>query len=120
MGGKTLTHTRPGRRRMTLERLAYGYGLLEGPRVDAAGNLYFSDVPNGGVYRRSPDGAITVAVPKRRGVGGIALHADGGIVVSGRNICHVRDGHTRIVFAPDAPGLNDLFTDARGRIICGT
>src|SRR5438270_10768127 len=105
MGGKTLTHTRPGRRRMTLERLAYGYGLLEGPRVDAGGNLYFSDVPNGGVYRRALDGTITTAIPKRRGVGGIALHADGGLLVSGRDISHVRDGETPIVPAPAAvPG----------------
>ncbi len=105
---------------MTIETLAYGYGLIEGPRVDADGNLFFSDVPNGGVYRRSPDGEITVAIPKRRGVGGIALHADGGLVVSGRNICHVKDGETRIVFAPEAPGLNDLMADADGAVYCGT
>jgi xylono-1,5-lactonase len=105
---------------LELETLAHGYGLLEGPRVDADDNLYFSDVPNGGVYRRSPHGEITVAIPKRRGVGGIAIHADGGLVVGGRNICHVRNGETRIVFAPDAPGLNDLMTDAQGRVLCGT
>src|SRR5215467_9473794 len=77
---------------MRFETLAYGYGLIEGPRVDPAGNLCFSDVTNGGVFRRRPDGAIDVVVPKRRGVGGIALHADGGLVISGKNICHVRDG----------------------------
>ena len=60
-----------------LETLASGYGLLEGPRVDAADNLYFSDIPNGGVYCRSPKGEVTTVVPRRRGVGGIALHADG-------------------------------------------
>ena len=103
-----------------LEILTWGYSLVEGPRVDDDDNLYFSDVHNGGVYRRAPDGTIDVAVPKRRGVGGIALHADGGIVVTGRNVCHVRDGESRIVFAPEAPGLNDLFVDAAGRIICGT
>lgn len=103
-----------------LEMLASGYGLIEGPRVDSEDNLYFSDVPNGGVYRRSPDGEITVAVPKRRGVGGIALHADGGLVISGRNICHVRDGETRIVFDNDAPGFNDLMTDPQGRVVCGS
>lgn len=103
-----------------IETLCYGYGLIEGPRVDAEGNLYFSDVPNGGVYRRSPDGEITTAIAKRRGVGGIALHADGGLVVSGRNICHVRDGVTRIVFDPGAPGFNDIMTDAEGRVWCGT
>ena len=103
-----------------LEALAWGYGLIEGPRADDQGNLYFSDVPNGGVRRRSADGSIDVVVPKRRGVGGIALHADGGIVVSGRNIAHVKDGETRILFAPEAPGLNDLLADPRGRVICGT
>jgi D-xylonolactonase len=104
-----------------LELLASGYGLVEGPRVDAHGGLYFSDVHGGGVFHRSPDGRIEIAVPKRRGVGGIALHADGGIVCSGRNICHVRDGETRILFdPPDTPGFNDLFTDALGRVYAGS
>jgi len=103
-----------------LETLAHGYGLLEGPRVDEQGNLYFSDVPNGGVHRRSPDGRIETVIPKRRGVGGIALHADGGLVVGGRNICHVVDGETRILFETDALSFNDLMPDARGRIITGT
>jgi len=104
-----------------MELLASGYGLVEGPRVDAEDRLYFSDVHGGGVYRRSPDGAIETLVPKRRGVGGIALHAEGGIVCSGRNICHVKDGQTRILFdPPDTPGWNDLFTDEQGRVYSGT
>ncbi|MCU1360853.1 MAG: hypothetical protein JWN99_2142 [Ilumatobacteraceae bacterium] len=103
-----------------IETLAWGYGLVEGPRADAHGNLYFSDVHKGGVHRMDPSGAIEIVVPKRRGVGGIAFHADGGLVISGRNICHVRDGQTRVVFAPHAPGLNDLFVDSAGRVICGT
>jgi len=104
-----------------MELLASGYTLIEGPRVDAADRLYFSDVHNGGVYRRSPNGEIETVVPKRRGVGGIALHADGGIVCSGRNICHVKDGHTRILFdPPDTPGFNDIVVDSQGRVICGT
>ncbi len=81
-----------------LETLASGYGLLEGPRVDTAGNLFFSDVTNGGVYRRAPDGTISTVVPRRRGVGGIALHADGGVVISGKDVCHVTDGTTRVLF----------------------
>lgn len=104
---------------MTIETLAYGYGLIEGPRVDDGDNLYFSDIPNGGVFRRSPDGEISVIIPKRRSVGGIALHADGGLVVSGRNICHVKDGETRVIFDPGAP-LNDLVADPEGRVYCGT
>ena len=81
-----------------IEVLATGYGLIEGPRVDSGDNLFFSDVLGGGVYRRAPNGDITIIIPKRRGVGGIALHADGGVIVSGRNICHVKDGTTRSLF----------------------
>ncbi len=103
-----------------LETIASGYGLLEGPRVDDAGNLYFSDVTNGGVYCRTSGGEISTVVPRRRGVGGIALHADGGLVISGKNVCHVKDGTTRILFQrDDIPGFNDLFTDSQGRILVG-
>jgi gluconolactonase len=101
--------------------VASGYGLVEGPRGDSEGGLYFSDVRGGGVYRLAPDGTVATVVPKRRGVGGIAIHADGGIVCSGRNICHVRGGETRVLFdPPDTPGFNDLYTDSAGRVYAGT
>ena len=103
-----------------LELLTSGWGLIEGPRVDADDNLYFSDVPNGGVRRRRPDGEIEVVVPKRRGVGGMVFHADGGLVVGGRNVQHVRDGESRVVFDPGVPGFNDLHTDRVGRVYVGS
>lgn len=102
------------------ETLASGYGLVEGPTVAPDGGLYFSDVLGGGVYHRAPDGAITTVVPKRRGVGGLALHAEGGLVVSGRDLSHVSDGATRTVFTIEGlPGWNDLCTDAAGRVYAG-
>jgi gluconolactonase len=106
---------------VTISTLASGFGLLEGPRAAPDGSIYFSDTVNGGVRRVRPDGEVEVVIPKRRGVGGIALHADGGLVVSGKNICHSRDGANRILFElADAAGFNDIFTDAQGRIYCGT
>jgi gluconolactonase len=57
------------------EILASGYGLVEGPTEDPSGRIVFSDVLGGGVYRVDDSGAVTTVVPKRRGVGGIALHA---------------------------------------------
>ena len=109
----------PGK--VALETLASGYGLIEGPRVDDDDGLYFSDVRDGGVYRRAATGEIETVVPKRRGVGGIALHAAGGIVVSGRNICHVVDGASRIIFDIEGvPGFNDLFTNGAGQILVGS
>ncbi len=107
---------------MEFETLAWGYRLVEGPRVDSSNNLYFSDVRGGGVYRRTPEGEITAVIPDRKHVGGIALHADGGLVISGaRDIVHVRDGETRVLFKrDDVEGFNDLFTDAAGRVYVGS
>jgi gluconolactonase len=106
---------------VAVKLLAWGYGLIEGPRTAPDGSLYFSDVHNGGVRRLHPDGSIEVVVPKRRGVGGIALHADGGLVMSGRNVCHVRDGVTRILYErDDVGGFNDLYTDIAGRVYVGS
>ena len=102
------------------ELLASGYGLVEGPTLAPDGGLYYSDVLGGGVFQLASSGSITTVVPKRRGVGGIAAHADGGVVCSGRDLIHVRDGVTRTLFAIDGlPGWNDLCTDARGQVYAG-
>ena len=71
--------------------LASGYGLVEAPTIDTDGTLAVlrrarrRRVPARATARSKP------SCPKRRGVGGIAIHADGGIVCSGRDIVHVRD-----------------------------
>jgi sugar lactone lactonase YvrE len=94
--------------------------LLEGPRADAAGNVLYSDVLGGGVYRLTIAGKVETVVEKRRGIGGLVPHADGGVVVSGRSVVHVRDGGTRELLAVDGiEGFNDLSTDANGRVLAG-
>jgi gluconolactonase len=103
-----------------LDTLAFGYGLAEAPRADASGGVYFSDVLGGGVFHRSPGGDVTEVLAKRRGIGGLLIHRDGGLVVSGRDLCHVRDGATRTLLAPDGVrGFNDIVTDHRGRVFAG-
>jgi len=109
-----------------MERVATGYGLIEGPVWDPAKGLYFSDVPNGGVHLLDRTGRISLVVPKRRGIGGMALHADGGLVVGGRDIACVSlaDGATRTLLPLNAiegaTGFNDLTTDSAGRIYVGS
>jgi gluconolactonase len=108
-----------------MERLTTGFGLIEGPVWDPARGLYFSDVSNGGVHLLDRTGGVSLAVPKRRGIGGMALHAQGGLVVGGRDIAHVMpDGSTRSLLSqadiPGATGFNDLTTDAAGRIYVGS
>ncbi|MGH7288101.1 MAG: SMP-30/gluconolactonase/LRE family protein, partial [Myxococcota bacterium] len=106
---------------LDFETLASGYALVEGPTWAPDGSLFWSDVLGGGVYRRTPDGGVSTAVPKRRGVGGIALHADGGLVLGGRDLIHVKDGVTRALLQLEGlPGWNDLCADARGRVWAGS
>src|SRR5258708_9397436 len=106
--------------------VASGYGLIEGPVWDTLHGLYFSDVINGGVFRLDRAGQVAPVVPKRRGIGGMALHASGGLVVGGRDIACVslKDGSRKPLLAldaiPGATGFNDLTTDAAGRIYVGS
>lgn len=109
-----------------MEKLASGYGLIEGPVWDPARGLIFSDVHHGGVYCLRQSGAVETVVEHRRGIGGMALHADGGLIVSGRNIAYKGPARAETVVLLDRDaelgiiGFNDLTTDATGRIYVGS
>lgn len=109
-----------------MQELATGYGLIEGPVWDPKKGLYFSDVLGGGIYLLDRKDKVSLAVPKRRGIGGMALHADGGLVAGGRDIVHVSlaDHAMKVLFdqqgADNAVGFNDLTTDAHGRVYVGS
>ncbi|HZP44226.1 MAG TPA: SMP-30/gluconolactonase/LRE family protein [Candidatus Binataceae bacterium] len=111
---------------MEFETLATGYGLVEGPRVDDQNRLYYSDIRGGGVFRRNPDGRIETLIADRKFVGGIALNAGGGLIVSGRTLAHWDEstGKLRDLFSEwdGKPlfGINDLTTDDQGRVWFGT
>ena len=108
-----------------MEELATGYGLIEGPVWDDQRGLIYSDVINGGVFCVGLDDKVSQVIEHRRGIGGMALHENGGIVVSGRNISlKPADGGATQVILPDNPeggwiGFNDITTDAKGRIYAG-
>src|ERR1700739_1776787 len=109
-----------------MQQVATGYGLIEGPVWDSLHGLYFSDVLNGGVFLLDRADKISTAVPKRRGIGGMALPSSGGLVGGGRDIACVslKDGATKSLLAldaiPGATGFNDLTTDSAGRIYVGS
>lgn len=110
----------------TLQLLSSGHGLIEGPVFDPARGLIFTDVTNGGAYCLSATGTLDTVVPHRKGMGGLAMHADGGMIVSGRTIAYKPPGGGNTVnLIPDNPangilGFNDLVTDAAGRIYAGS
>jgi sugar lactone lactonase YvrE len=107
---------------MRFETCCFGYGLVEAPRPTDDGGCLFSDALGGGINRWRPDGMVSTVVPKRRGVGGMVPHAAGGLVVSGRDVVHVRDGVSRVLLpATDGiVGFNDHTTDAAGRVYFGS
>jgi gluconolactonase len=108
-----------------MEKLASGYGLIEGPVWDADRGLIFSDVIFGGAFALKEDGAVEQVIAHRKGMGGMAPHKDGGLVVSGRNISHKAFGAEGSTSLLDADGdlgvigFNDLTTDHKGRIYVG-
>ena len=108
-----------------MELLTQGYGLIEGPVWVPEQGLMFSDVLFGGVFCLAADGSVSEVFKHRRGIGGMSLHAEGGMVVSGRNISFkpFAGGDTVTLLDRDEPsglvGFNDITTDASGRIYAG-
>jgi sugar lactone lactonase YvrE len=95
--------------------------LLEGPRIAADGTLVYSDVIAGGLWACDPAGEIVELLGKRRGIGGVLAHAEGGWVISGRSIVHLlSDGSQRELLSdPDVPGYNDLGVTPAGDLLIG-
>ena len=108
-----------------MEQLAQGYGLIEGPVWEDGKGLLFSDVLFGGVFRLTLEGAVETVFEHRRGIGGMALHEAGGLIVSGRNLSFkpFSGGATVTVLDQDESagviGFNDITTDRAGRIYAG-
>ena len=68
-GGKV----RGGHRRAT---------FLEGPSFDREGNLYCVDIPNGRIFRISPNGGFDVAAEYDGDPNGLKIHKDGRIFIA--------------------------------------
>jgi sugar lactone lactonase YvrE len=97
------------------------HGLLEAPRFGADGGFIYSDVIAGGVYRCAADGTVSEVLGRRRGIGGIVAHDDGGWVISGRTLVHVcPDGEQREIHDGDGfTGFNDLGVAPDGSVLAG-
>ena len=106
---------------MSFEVVAQGFGLAEAPVWDGS-SLLFSDAVFGGVKRIGDDGRVEEVLQKRRGIGGMAMHADGGLLVSGRDVLHIRpDGEQVEVLGriPGFAGYNDMGTLGDGTLLVG-
>jgi sugar lactone lactonase YvrE len=105
-------------------------GLFEAPRYHPGFGLLFTDARLGGVWLREASAAAKVVVPHRRGIGGLALHALDGLVITGRNVAHKtldwagsEVTTTVLLDAGDVAGVagfNDLTVDTQGRVYVGS
>jgi len=110
---------------MTPSAIATGFALLEGPVWHPTQGLLFADADRGGAYCLDRNGRITTVFEHRRGIGGMARHETGGLVISGRNIAYKGPAAsgTAVLFEKDPAngivGFNDLTTDSQGRVYAG-
>jgi gluconolactonase len=97
--------------------------FLEGPTFDRTGNLFVTDIPNGRIFRISPDLKWTLAVQYDGWPNGLALHRDGSLWIADYRrglLRHSREGGEPEVIlghrnSESFKGLNDLTFDASGQ-----
>lgn len=58
------------------------HSFLEGPCFDKAGNLHLVDIPNGRVFRVSPDGVFSLVIEYDGHPNGLKFRADGHAVIA--------------------------------------
>jgi gluconolactonase len=109
----------------TPKTLASGYQFTEGPAVDAAGNVYFSDIPAARIYKWThADGKIALYREQTGQANGLMFDHEGRLVICemGRHRISRDDMHGNVVMLADAYKgeplhmPNDLWVDARGGV----
>ena len=108
-----------------MQVITQGYGLIEGPIWVAGKGVLFSDVQFGGVFCVDENNEVEELFGHRKGIGGMAEHVQGGVVVSGRNISFKSylGGPTVTLLDRDEQagllGFNDIVADHQGRVYAG-
>jgi len=108
----------------TVDRVATGFGFLEGPAADADGNLYFSDVVRERIHRWSPETGITLFREQTGRANGLAVDLDGTLLVcemANRQLTAIDQTNRLTILADRYEGQrfnspNDLWVDPKGGI----
>lgn len=84
------------------------------------GCLWVSDVMGGGVTALADDGSERERrVEQRKGIGGMAVTADGRLIASGRDLVDTADGSTLLGRPNGSTGFNDIGTTTAGDLVMG-
>lgn len=100
------------------ERVSSGHRFTEGPAVDKAGNVFFTDIPNNRIHRIGVDGKVSVFKEDSGGANGLKFGPDGRMYAcqNGRKqiVAYTMDGAESVI-ARDV-NSNDLCINAKGEI----
>lgn len=100
------------------ELVSQGHKFTEGPAVDKAGNVYFTDIPNNRIHKIGLDGKVSVFKEDTAATNGLEVGPDGRLYgcQNGRKriVAYTADG-TESVIASDVES-NDLAITAKGAI----
>jgi gluconolactonase len=106
------------------EKLAGGFGFTEGPIADAAGNVYFADIPNNKILKWSLDGKLSTFRENTNGANGQDIDDKGNFYTcegGGRRISRIDPSGSVTVLCDNYKGKklnspNDLWRDKKGGI----
>src|SRR4051794_12801912 len=102
------------------ELVAEGFKFTEGTTVDAAGNVFFTDIPNNRIHKIDLDGKVSVFVENSGGCNGLKFAPDGRLYAcqSGkefRKIVAYDDRGVATTIADDVMS-NDLVVNRQGGV----
>src|SRR5204862_1367532 len=100
------------------EVVSRGHKFTEGPAVDAAGNVFFSDIPNSRIHKISADGKVTMFRENTGEANGLMFGPDGRLYAcqNGRKriAAFAADGKESVI--AEGVNSNDLAINPRGEI----
>jgi gluconolactonase len=108
-------------------RKLYGeFSFTEGPAVDAAGNVFFTDIPNNRIHTWSLSGELNTFRENSGGANGLYFDKTGNLLVcegGGRRLVSIGPNGNLTVLADGFGGkrfnsFNDLWLDAQGGVYC--
>lgn len=105
-------------------KVAEGLKFGEGPAVDSAGNLFFSDIPNARIMKLDTEGMVSVARANSGNANGLMFDKDGNLYaceMAGRRVSKMTPEGQVTTVASRCEGKrfnqpNDLWLDAHGGI----
>ncbi len=109
------------------ETLVQGFEFVEAPRVSPEGDVWFSDLTGGGVFRKRPGKEVETMLADRMWVGGMLFDRSGQVVLSGKGGIVALDPTTgevtTVLDAIDGKpivAVNDMEGDGKGGFFAGT